>query len=65
MIINILVALFNMLPIGMLDGGRFFYLAMIGIFRSKKAAKVASKVAAYIILLSFVLMMFMWFIRII
>lgn len=65
MIINILVALFNMLPVGMLDGGRFFYLAMIGILRSKKAAKVASKIAAYLILLSFVLMMFLWFIRII
>jgi len=65
MIINILVALFNMLPVGMLDGGRFFYLAMIGIFRSKKTAKIASKAMAYIILLAFVLMMFFWFIRII
>lgn len=65
MIINILVALFNMLPVGMLDGGRFFYLTMVGIFRSQKTAKIISKIMAYAILLSFVLMMFFWFIRII
>ncbi|MCK5027134.1 MAG: site-2 protease family protein [Candidatus Pacebacteria bacterium] len=65
MIINLLVALFNMLPLGMLDGGQFFYLSMLGIFRSEKAAKMITKVAGYIILFSFVLMMFFWFIRII
>src|SRR3989344_2072400 len=30
-LINILVGLFNMLPLGILDGGRFFYLTMLGL----------------------------------
>jgi membrane-associated protease RseP (regulator of RpoE activity) len=65
MIINLLVALFNMLPVGILDGGRFFYLAMFGIFRSEKVASMMYKFVGYVILLMFVLMMFFWFIRII
>lgn len=64
MIINLLVALFNMMPLGMLDGGRFFYLAVLGIFGSKKLAKRAYLVATYFIFLMFILMMFFWFIRI-
>jgi membrane-associated protease RseP (regulator of RpoE activity) len=65
MIINLLVALFNMMPLGMLDGGRFFYLTILGIFRSERVAKIAYKAAGYLILLMFLLMMFFWFIRII
>ena len=64
MIINLLVALFNMMPLGMLDGGQFFYLAMLGIFKSEKTAKVLSKIAGYVILFSFIVMMFLWFVRI-
>jgi membrane-associated protease RseP (regulator of RpoE activity) len=65
MIINLLVALFNMMPLGILDGGRFFYLMVLGIFGSKKIAKGAYKFATYFILFLFVVMMFFWFIRII
>ncbi|MBT7102203.1 site-2 protease family protein [archaeon] len=65
MIINLLVALFNMLPLGMLDGGRFFYLTILGITRSEKAAKRAYKFMGYLILFVFLLLMFMWFIRIV
>ena len=65
MIINLLVALFNMMPLGALDGGHFFQLAMLGVFKSKKTAKKISKVVGYIILLSFVLMMILWFLKII
>ena len=65
MIINLLVALFNMLPVGMLDGGRFFYLAILGVTRSEKTAKFMSKLMGYAILAVFVLLMFFWFIRII
>lgn len=65
MIINLLVALFNMLPLGMLDGGRFFYLAVLGIFGSERLAKRAYQAATYLILLMFALMMFFWFIQII
>ncbi len=65
MIINLLVALFNMMPLGMLDGGRFFYLTVLGIFKSEKVAKMAYKIAGRVILFMFVLLMFFWFIRII
>ena len=65
MVINLLVALFNMLPLGMLDGGRFFYLAVLGIFGSERIAKGAYKAATYLILFMFALMMFFWFVRII
>jgi hypothetical protein len=64
MIINLLVAMFNMLPLGMLDGGKFFYLAILGIFGSEKGAKKAYRVAGYLILLMFLLMMFFWFVRV-
>jgi len=65
MIINLLVALFNMMPLGMLDGGRFFYLTTLGITRSKKVAKWAFKIATYAILFVFLLLMYIWFVRII
>ena len=65
MIINLLVALFNMLPLGMLDGGRFFYLAVLSVTRSEKFSKIAFRVATYAVLFAFLLMMFYWFIRIV
>ena len=65
MIINLLVALFNMLPLGMLDGGRFFYLTILGITGSEKFAKRMYKFMSYAILFVFLLLMFMWFIRIV
>lgn len=65
MVINLLVALFNMLPLGMLDGGRFFYLAVLSVTKSKKVAKWAYKIAGYLILFVFLLMMFFWFVRIV
>jgi len=48
-IINLLVALFNMLPLGALDGGRFFYLTIAGITKSEKVAKFCYKAVGYII----------------
>lgn len=65
MIINLLVALFNMLPLGILDGGRFFYLAILSVTRSEKTAVLAYKLMKWFILAIFVLMMWFWFIRII
>jgi membrane-associated protease RseP (regulator of RpoE activity) len=65
MVINLLVALFNMLPLGILDGGRFFYLTVLSITRSKTVAKWAYRVAGYAILFVFLLLMFFWFIRIV
>jgi membrane-associated protease RseP (regulator of RpoE activity) len=65
MIINLLVALFNMLPLGMLDGGRFFYLTVLSLTKSKKVANSAYKFITYFILAIFLALMFFWFIRII
>jgi membrane-associated protease RseP (regulator of RpoE activity) len=65
MVINLLVALFNMLPLGMLDGGRFFYLTVLSVTGSNRVAKWAYRVAGYAILFVFLLLMFFWFIRIV
>ncbi len=56
MMINLFVGLFNMLPLGILDGGRFFYLAVFGAvnklgIEKKKADKIAKKSFFYISLL--------------
>ncbi|MEK6819484.1 MAG: site-2 protease family protein, partial [Nanoarchaeota archaeon] len=40
-VINFLVALFNMLPLGILDGGKFFYLTVLGITKKEKIASRA------------------------
>ena len=64
MLINLLVAMFNMLPWGILDGGRFFYLGMLAIFKKKKTAKVISKITARLIALAIVTMMIFWLIGI-
>ncbi len=59
-IINILVALFNMLPLGILDGGRFFYLTILGITKSEKIAKRGFKLTTQLIILLFVVIMIKW-----
>lgn len=58
--INLSVALANMLPAGIFDGGRFFYLTMLSIFKNEKVAKVLFKVSTYFILAVFVLLMVLW-----
>jgi len=59
-VINILVALFNMLPVAMLDGGRFFYLTVWGITGSEKIGKKAFSYATWAILAVLALMMARW-----
>ena len=59
-VINILVALFNMLPLGILDGGRFFYLTVWGITGNEKVGRIAFKTVTWLILLFLALMMFKW-----
>ena len=60
-LVNFGVALFNMLPLGVADGGRVFYLTMLGIFRSEKIAKYLYKFMTYLILLSFIAITIFWF----
>jgi len=59
-IINLLVALFNMLPVSALDGGRFFYLTILAITKSKKVAKKSFKMITYFILFLFLILMIKW-----
>jgi len=59
-VINILVALFNMLPVSILDGGRFFYLTVWGITGSEKFGKKAFSFATWFILALIALMMVKW-----
>lgn len=58
--INLLVALFNMLPLGMLDGGRFFYLTIWGLTGKEKWGRRAFKWASAFFLALLALMMVRW-----
>lgn len=59
-LINILVGLFNMLPLGILDGGRFFYLTVLGLAKNEKIAKRIHSFIAYLIFMLFLLLMIRW-----
>lgn len=60
LLINLAVALFNMLPLGGLDGGGFFYLTMLAITKSEKVAQKSYKVLTYFFLLLAALLMLFW-----
>ena len=59
-IINLFVGLFNMLPMGIFDGGRFFYLTILKITKSKRTAKTAFKLITWLFLLLFFILMLRW-----
>jgi membrane-associated protease RseP (regulator of RpoE activity) len=59
-IINLSVALGNMLPLGIFDGGRFFYLTILSITKSEKIAQGAYKISTYIFIGIFVLLTALW-----
>ncbi len=60
-VINLGVALTNMIPVGIFDGGRFFYLTILGITRSDKVAKIAYKISTWFILILIFALMIQWF----
>ena len=60
-LINLSVALVNMLPLGIFDGGRVFYLTVWGITKNEKIAKKAFSISTMIILIIFGLLMILWF----
>jgi membrane-associated protease RseP (regulator of RpoE activity) len=60
LIISFSVALINMLPMGIFDGGRFFYLTILAITKSEKVAKNAFKIATYFFLFLLAVLMFFW-----
>jgi len=54
------VALMNMLPVGSLDGGRFFMITIWGITGSKRAGELAFKITTWIVLLLLLASLFQW-----
>ena len=59
-LINLLVALMNMLPAGFLDGGRFFYLAVLSVTKNEKFAKKSFAFATWFLLLLLLVLMAKW-----
>ena len=62
-IINLLVALFNMLPLGILDGGRFLYLGIWSVTGNEKFGKRVFIFFTYFLLALLTLMMVKWIFR--
>jgi len=58
--INLSVALANMLPAWIFDGGRFFYLSALAIVKKERIAKKILKIMNYLILAAFLLLMALW-----
>lgn len=58
--INFLVALFNMIPAWIFDGGRFFYLTIWGITGKENFGKKVLQLLSYLFLLMLVLIMSRW-----
>lgn len=59
-LISLSVALVNMLPVGIFDGGRFFYLTVLGITKSKKIAEKSFAFMTYLFLFLLLLVMLVW-----
>ncbi|MBM3233480.1 PDZ domain-containing protein [Candidatus Pacearchaeota archaeon] len=60
MIINISVAIFNMLPLGIFDGGRVFYLTALFFVKREETAKKIYKILTYIIVGIFLALTLLW-----
>lgn len=59
-IISLSAALMNMLPVGLFDGGRFFYLTILAITKKEKTAKKSFAFLTYLFLALLVIIMFFW-----
>jgi len=60
-LISISVALVNMLPVGIFDGGRVFYLTILAITKSESKAKKSFALMTNLLLLLLLVLMFFWF----
>lgn len=60
MLISISVALVNMLPVGIFDGGRFFYLTVAGITGSEKIAKKTFAITTWLFFVVIAALMAFW-----
>ncbi len=64
-LLNFLIAFFNMLPLSIMDGGRFFYLTILGITKNEKlSVKIFSRMGAFLLFLV-ALLMVVWLVRIV
>jgi len=59
-LISFSVALVNMLPMGIFDGGRFFYLTVLAITKKPKIAEKSFKVITAVLLALLILIMVFW-----
>ncbi len=59
-LISISVALVNMLPVGIFDGGRFFFLSVLAITKNKKIAEWAFAATTYLFLFLVGILMLFW-----
>jgi len=59
-LISLSVALINMLPVGIFDGGRFFYLTILAITKKEKIAKNLFAFSTFFILFIFLILMLLW-----
>ena len=59
-LISFSVALVNMLPVGIFDGGRFFFLMMLALTKNKETAKKIFSIVTYIFLFLLLLIMIFW-----
>jgi len=59
-LISISVAFINMLPVGIFDGGRFFYLTILSLTKKEKTAERAFKISTQFFLLILLLLMVFW-----
>lgn len=60
LLINVSVGIFNMIPAGIFDGGRFFYLTILAITKNKKIAEKSFKFVSGLIIFIFLLLMILW-----
>ncbi len=59
-LISFSVALINMLPVGIFDGGRFFYLSILALTKSKVKAEKTFKFVTKFFLFLLLLLMVLW-----
>jgi membrane-associated protease RseP (regulator of RpoE activity) len=59
-LISLSVALVNMLPMGIFDGGMFFYVTILGITKKEKTAKKWFSGVTYFLLALVLVMMIFW-----
>lgn len=59
-LISISIALINMLPVGIFDGGRFFYLTVLAMIKDEKKAKRCFTIVTYLFLALVLLLLIFW-----